>query len=167
MDTIPFGFCHCGCGQKTIISPANVSKHGYVLGQPRKYLMNHCKRKKGTIEDALPFKIDGVYCRLIPLTQGQWSIVNADDYEWLAAYKWFALYAEHTKSYYAARKSLTVNGRRGLIRMHRQILGLDESNPFEGDHIYPFATTDNRRKNLKIVTAAQQRLNLRKNWRPS
>ena len=163
MDTIPFGFCHCGCGQKTIISHANVPKHGYVLGQPRKYLMNHCKRKKGTIEDAQPFKIDGVYCRLIPLSRGLWTIVDAADYEWLAAYKWFALFAKHTGAYYAARKE---NGTRELVRMHRQILGLKEGNPLEGDHIYPFNTLDNRRKNLRIVTAVEQHLNLRKNWRP-
>lgn len=164
METIPFGFCHCGCGQKTIISPANVAKHGYILGQPRKFLMNHCKRKKGTFEAALPFKIDGVYCRLIPLTRGMWSIVDESDYAWLSQYKWFALFTKHTGAYYAARKSLMVNGRRELIRMHRQILGLEEGNPLEGDHIYPFATTDNRRKNLRIVTAAEQHLNLRKNW---
>lgn len=166
MDIIPFGFCHCGSGQKTKIA-RGTNEHGHVKGQPLRFLMNHCKRKKGIIEDALPFKIDGVYCRLIPLTMGQWAIVNADDYEWLSAYKWFALYAKHTNSYYAARKSLTVNGKRELIRMHRQVLGLEEGNPLEGDHIYPFATTDNRRKNLRIVTAAEQHLNLRKNWRTS
>jgi hypothetical protein len=165
MDTIPFGFCHCGCGRKTKISHANVPAHGYVLGQPRKFVMNHGKRRKGTHEGALPFKLEGVYCRLIPLSRGLWTIVDADDYEWLSAYKWFALFAKHTGAYYAARKTLTIDGKRELIRMHRQILGLETGNPLEGDHIYPFNTLDNRRKNLRIVTAGEQQLNRRKDWR--
>ena len=162
METIPFGFCHCGCGQKTKIA-RGTNEHGHVKGQPLRFLMNHCKRKKGTYEDAQPFKIDGIYCRLIPLSRDLWAIVDEADYVWLSQYKWFALFAKHTGAYYAARKEKET---RELIRMHRQILGLELGNPLEGDHIYPFNTLDNRRKNLRIVTPAQQLLNRRKDWKP-
>jgi hypothetical protein len=36
---IPFGFCHCGCGQKTPI--AQRRRFGNIPGQPMKYVKNH------------------------------------------------------------------------------------------------------------------------------
>lgn len=44
---IPYGCCHCGCGEKTTISPQTVRKLGYVKGEPRPYVFNHDKRGKG------------------------------------------------------------------------------------------------------------------------
>ena len=38
---IPYGYCHCGCGQKTTISHVTDTKKGYVKGEPRKYLLGH------------------------------------------------------------------------------------------------------------------------------
>lgn len=42
---IPYGYCHCGCGQKTRISPYNRPKYGWVKGEPRLYLHNHWQNK--------------------------------------------------------------------------------------------------------------------------
>lgn len=39
--TTPFGFCHCGCGQNTNISKYNSKQHGWIKGQPRKFLPGH------------------------------------------------------------------------------------------------------------------------------
>ena len=38
---IPYGYCHCGCGQKTKISRWSDATHGYVRGEPRKYIRFH------------------------------------------------------------------------------------------------------------------------------
>lgn len=41
MTSIPYGYCHCGCGQKTKISPRTSRFHGYVRGEPRQYVKGH------------------------------------------------------------------------------------------------------------------------------
>lgn len=38
---IPFGYCHCGCGQKTRIAPHTSTTYGWVKGQPLKYILHH------------------------------------------------------------------------------------------------------------------------------
>lgn len=94
--------------------------------------------------------------RLIPLTQGQFAIVNAADYAWLSQWKWFAVWAESTKSFYAARHPKMVDGKRGpMILMHREILGLKQGNKRQGDHKESGSTLDNRRSNLRIATPSQ------------
>ena len=40
-SNIPTGFCQCGCGQKTKISPRNVARSGWVKGKPRRFLRGH------------------------------------------------------------------------------------------------------------------------------
>lgn len=39
---IPYGYCHCGCGQKTTL--ARTTGKGYKRGQPHLYLHNHASR---------------------------------------------------------------------------------------------------------------------------
>jgi len=41
---IPFGFCHCGCGNKTSIIDRHDTKLKAVKGQPRPYLKGHASR---------------------------------------------------------------------------------------------------------------------------
>lgn len=38
---VPYGFCHCGCGQRTIVSPKNAKAKGWVKGVPRRYITGH------------------------------------------------------------------------------------------------------------------------------
>ncbi len=38
-DKIPYGYCHCGCGQKTMI--VSESGNGYKKGEPRKFIKSH------------------------------------------------------------------------------------------------------------------------------
>lgn len=45
----PLGFCQCGCGQRTSISPSTDKSHGYVAGQPRLWINGHSKRQPRTI----------------------------------------------------------------------------------------------------------------------
>jgi len=97
----------------------------------------------------------------IPLTQGQFTIVDNEDFGWLSKFKWCALWQPKTQSFYAARYSKRKNGKRYLIYMARQILGLTYGDKHQADHIY-HDTLDNRRSELQIVTNQQNNFN-RKN----
>ncbi len=40
-STIPVGFCQCGCGQRTSVARQTSHKHGYVKGEPVRYVLGH------------------------------------------------------------------------------------------------------------------------------
>ena len=86
---------------------------------------------------------------LIPLTQGKFAIVDAEDYDWLSQYKWYACKCKNT--FYALRKM-----GRATIVMHRQIM--HASKGVLCDHknhngLY------NRKSNLRLCTNAQNSFN--------
>lgn len=41
LNEIAYGYCHCGCGQKTTVSPKTNTKRGYVKGVPRRFAPGH------------------------------------------------------------------------------------------------------------------------------
>jgi len=87
--------------------------------------------------------------RVIPLTQGKFTIVDAEDYDRLAEHKWCA--AEISGNFYAQR------GAKGTtIKMHREILNIPPG--LVCDH-KNHNTLDNRRCNLRICTPAQNNYN--------
>lgn len=43
-DTIPYGYCQCGCGQKTTIANKTDTRRGWVNGQPIRYIVGHYVR---------------------------------------------------------------------------------------------------------------------------
>ncbi len=93
--------------------------------------------------------------REIQLTQGQFSKVSPEDFEWLNQWKWSARWSKFTKSFYAMRNSSSIGGtKRHIILMHRQILGLEKGDRRHGDHAN-CDTLDNRRENLRIATRSQ------------
>ena len=92
------------------------------------------------------------------LTQGQFTIVDDEDYEWLNQYSWNSYYSISNDSYYAVRAGKLPNGKARNVLMHRQILGLDYGDKRQGDHIH-HDTLDNRRSELRIVTHRQNRNN--------
>lgn len=91
----------------------------------------------------------------IPLTQGQFTIVDEDVYEWASKLKWFA--AHWKNGFYACRGGKMTNGiRKPNEALHRTIM-----NPPEGmmiDHING-NTLDNRRDNLRICSNTQNQRN--------
>jgi hypothetical protein len=121
---IPFGECHCGCGEKTTIAKYHFPHNGYFKGMPARYIKGHQGRIRPVIEEAQPFKIDGVYCRLIPLSQTLFAIVWESDYLWLMQWKWYARKARIGKpGYYAFRNiwDSDGNGKHAVPSMHSEI----------------------------------------------
>lgn len=154
--SVPYGLCHCGCGNETSISPQSDTKRGYRVGQPHIFIVMHQKRIRPIIEHAKPFKIDGVCCRLISLTRGLYAIVDAADYEWLMQWKWHALKCRGV-GFYAYRTEFS-DGKRIAVPMHRQVLGLSRDDPRFGDHVNRVGI-DNRRRNLRPATPSQNQFN--------
>jgi hypothetical protein len=116
-------------------------------------------------DDALPFKINGHPCKLIPLTQGQFALVWEEDYRRIAANKWCARWCNLTQSYYAIR-AITVDGKTRTVLMHREILGLQYRDGKIADHREPSETLNNQRNNLRVVNGHQSSCN-RRLWRGS
>jgi hypothetical protein len=99
--------------------------------------------------------------REVILTQGQVAIVDSEDYDLVSKHKWYALWDDDTKSYYAVRNEITENGH-ALIRMHRFLLGLGPGDEPFGDH-ENHNTLDNRRSsNLRIANVTESNRNRRR-----
>lgn len=41
MPDVPYGFCHCGCGEKTNPAKQSITALGQVKGEPMRFLRNH------------------------------------------------------------------------------------------------------------------------------
>jgi hypothetical protein len=158
-DSCPvgYGICHCGCGKNARIAPRTYNGKGIKKGFPYRCICGHKEIDRPIIEDALPFKIDGVYCRLIPLSQGQYTIVWESDYRWLASRNWYAFWCKETHSYYAVSWTI-VEGKRIQLRMNRELLGIPPYDHRIGDHKNG-VTLDNRRSNLREVDWNQNAIN--------
>jgi hypothetical protein len=99
--------------------------------------------------------------REIPLTKGQVAIVDADLFDFLSQWTWFARWSSFTRSSYAMR--YVGNGRHGtLIMMHRVVLGLPQGDPRQGDHRQTGQTLLNVRSNLRVSTPSQNQANQRR-----
>ncbi len=96
----------------------------------------------------------------IPLTQGQFAIVDDKDYEYLNQWNWHVQWNKSMQSFYATRKSKLKDGKQHHISMAREILGLKRGDKRQADHKY-HNTLDNRRLNLRIVTHQQNQWNNR------
>src|SRR5678815_886055 len=90
--------------------------------------------------------------KIIPLTQGKFALVDDDDFERLNAFKWHA--DVYKNSIYVGTN---INGKK--IRMHRFILGLNDSKVF-CDHI-DHNWLNNQKSNLRIVNNSQNLCNSR------
>jgi hypothetical protein len=53
MHDVPYGFCHCGCGERTPIATMTRTERGYRKGEPQKYIHGHngSKPLTWTVED--------------------------------------------------------------------------------------------------------------------
>ncbi len=48
METvIPYGYCQCGCGRKTVIADHNDKSKGWIKGQPLRFVNGHNLKQIG------------------------------------------------------------------------------------------------------------------------
>lgn len=99
--------------------------------------------------------------RIIPLTQGQVTLVDAEDYEWLMKWSWYAAWMKCTQSFYAARTTPRdpLTGKQRRIFMARAIVNAPSG--VLVDH-RDNDTLNNRRCNLRISDRSQNGWNRRK-----
>jgi hypothetical protein len=137
--------------------------HGYFLQSPNAHMMGQgCKSCQydsisSTREDFSDIKIPQG-ARLIPLTRGQYALVDEADYDGLNKYRWSA--AKGALTYYACRTTKDYStGKVITIRMHSEVLGNspDRDRPFI-DHINKIGT-DNRRSNLRFCSMSENMRN--------
>src|SRR6187402_1095896 len=50
-SNIPFGYCHCGCGQRTNIATTTKPKYGTTKGQPRRFVQGHGSHRRISKEE--------------------------------------------------------------------------------------------------------------------
>lgn len=97
--------------------------------------------------------------KFIPLTQGQFAIVDAEDFETLSRFKWYAM-KDRDGSYKAVRNCrCPLTGKQHTILMSRQIMNCPVD--MEVDHIN-HDTLDNRREKMRICTRSQNMMNRKK-----
>ena len=142
-ESIPYGYCHCGCGEKTSIATESNRKRGYVKGEPVRYVHNHHPTKRKP--KRLPFQSDDPIVWIVPLTQGHKAIVDADIVELISDRSWY-----FAKGYAACK-----NGELALP-MHRLIMGTPDG--MDTDHING-DKLDNRKVNLRICSRSQNKRN--------
>lgn len=123
-----------------------------IRTEPDDCCRNFQARRK-TSHRAQPPPPDSEDVRFIPLTQGKFAIVDADDYEWLAKYKWNC--QNNKGGFYAFRSE----GHK-MIAMHREIIRAPEG--LLVDHIDGNGL-NNRKSNLRLCTHSQNTYNRRPN----
>jgi hypothetical protein len=89
------------------------------------------------------------------------ALVDDDDYERLAKFRWKAKPNVKGSYTYAVRNQF-IDGKCKMFRMHREILGLGDEDDQVVDHLN-HRTTDNRKSNLRACTVSENNQN-RKGW---
>jgi hypothetical protein len=93
--------------------------------------------------------------KLIPLTQGQFAIIDNDDFERVNQFKWYANKAPNT---FYANRQVQINRKRQTIHLHRFILNLDTK--FLVDHVDGNGL-NNQKSNLRTCTNQENSRNKR------
>jgi hypothetical protein len=91
--------------------------------------------------------------RIIPLSRGMETVVDAEDFERFGDLRWYA----HSSGKFYARRTLQVHRRKFHVLLHRLIL--DAPDGLFVDHING-DSLDNRRANLRLCTHQQNLCNV-------
>jgi len=86
----------------------------------------------------------------VPLTRGQFSLIDAEDAERVGCFNWCSYWNKRTESFYAVRY--------GNVRLHRFVLQVGIN--LIHDHVNG-RTLYNRKANLRAATATQNAYNRR------
>ena len=135
--------------------PGMCANHDETPGQWREAPGRPCRNFRGRPRRVEPPEPPNDKIRYIPLTRGLHAIVDADDYEWLSQYKWYAGRPNCACRVDARRN--TKGG--GIMLMHRQIMQAPKG--MVVDHING-NSLDNRRCNLRICTQMENTQNSRR-----
>lgn len=95
----------------------------------------------------------------IPLTQGQFALVDFDAPAQVFVRKWRAVWNAKSQTFYAIRHARPIDGRRTHEIMHRMILGVNDKRIWV-DH-RNHCGLDNRRENLRRCTPQENARNSR------
>ena len=91
--------------------------------------------------------------RLIVLTQGQVTTVDAEDYNWLIRWNWYAWWSKNGRCFYAVRtKTDSEDIKHGRVYMHRAIAAVADGLHVDHKDQNPL---NNRRANLRPATRSQ------------
>ena len=100
--------------------------------------------------------------KLIPLTQGQFAMIDNDDFEWLDQWQWHLSRDQRGQCY--ARRIVHVKGKECSIYMHRLILqkhGTPVPEDMQTDHTDGNGL-NNQKSNLRTCSHSTNRANSRK-----
>ncbi len=101
------------------------------------------------------------YCRAvkrIPLTKGQFAIVDDEDYERINAHKWHSNWDVSSRAFRAVRSTSRTTGRRKTVMMHREIMNAPAGACVDHINHNPL---DNRKVNLRLCSKGQNNFNQR------
>lgn len=144
---IPFGTCHCGCGEKCGIAKQSNSKIGRIIGMPNIYVRaSHAVAEKRP--ECRHEIVDGIACVWIPLTQGQWTLIQESDFSEHGRKNWCAHWVPTSRCFRAMRRIW--ENRNRISYLHREILGMEPNDRRLVDHING-NQLDNRRVNLRFA----------------
>lgn len=145
------GLCECGCGQPTAPIQRPRRSRGERHGDRRRFVAEHAGRRSihekreaaaAVGDDPRPD------VRRLPLTNGCFTLVDADEFDRLMQFSW-----RRDRDGYARSAMVTEPGQpaRGVL-LHRFIMGAKRGQIM--DHINR-DRLDNRRSNLRFVTVQQ------------
>ena len=86
----------------------------------------------------------------VPLTKGQFAIIDIEDYDIVSKHTWHASFAKSNDSYYA-KTNIRINDKQKSLSMHKLLMNTEKG--MVVDHING-NTLDNRRCNLRVCTQA-------------
>jgi len=120
-------------------------------------------RRGDSPESSCQLPTTPAHSSLISLTQGLFAIVDADNYEWLNQWKWYA--HKRGNTFYARRSKYIGGGAKNrkykTILMHRIILKAKDGQ--DTDHINHNGL-DNRLFNMRLCNCSQNQQNRIKNF---
>ena len=122
---------------------------------PRTQALRGCGR---TFKPLRP-QVELAECIRVPLTQGQYAIVDLDAPAFVRERNWQALWSPSTQTFYAVTSVHKDGGGQWHPIMHRIILGLTDRT-IHVDHI-DHNGLNNRRSNLRECSSQQNRFNVR------
>lgn len=94
----------------------------------------------------------------LPMTNGGFSLVDDDVFEWAQHSGWFKTPSRDKRTYYAVRNTKQANGSFKKERLHRLVLGLKLGDRREADH-KDGNGMNNTRGNLRIANRVQNTQN--------